>query len=184
MTLKNRKNVNWYLKSQLFQQQIPSFMMAWLMDEQSLTERLINACSQRFSVKVLNQSWVKPTSAERQLLSIRQGQKVLLRQVILYCGNTPVVFAHSLIPLKTLHGEHRRLGCLKNKPLGKYLFSKPYLKRSSLQWSLIKPSNSLYHVIADSNELKGDVWGRRSLFHLKQKKLLVSEYFLPAIQTL
>lgn len=159
-------------------------MMGWLMDEQSLTERLINSCAQRFSVKVLNQSWVKTSCSEQKLLSIRQRQKVLLRQVILYCGSQPVVFAHSLIPLKTLRGEHRRLGCLKNKPLGKYLFSKPYLKRKSLQWSLIKPSSSLYHVIAKHNEVIGDVWGRRSLFHLKQKKLLVSEYFLPAIQSL
>ena len=154
------------------------------MDEQSLTKRLIQSCSEQFSVQVLNQSWVKPTRAEQKMLSVREGQNVLLRQVILYCGKQPMVFAHSLIPLKTLRGEHRRLGCLKNKPLGKYLFSKPYLKRSSLQWSLISPSNSLYHVIAQNNVITGNVWGRRSLFHLKQKKLLVSEYFLPAIQTL
>lgn len=154
------------------------------MDEASLTERLIKACSQKFSVKVLNQSWIKPTHSEQKLLSIRQGENVLLRQVILYCGNNPIVFAHSLIPLKTLRGEHRRLGCLKNKPLGKYLFSKPYLKRSSLQWSLIKQNNALYRIIAKNSTVEGDIWGRRSLFHLKQKKLLVSEYFLPAIQSL
>lgn len=159
-------------------------MMPWLMDETSLTERLINACSQQFTVKVLNQSWVKPTQSEQKLLSIRQCEKVLLRQVILYCGNKPVVYAHSLIPLKTLRGKHKRLGCLKNKPLGKYLFSKPYLKRSSLQWSLIKQNSALYRIIAKNNTLEGDIWGRRSLFHLKQKKILVSEYFLPAIQAL
>lgn len=159
-------------------------MMKWLMDEASLTKRLINSCSQNFSVKVLNQRWVKPSNSEQKLLSIRHGEKVLLRQVILYCGQNPVVFAHSLIPLKTLKGKHRRLGCLKNKPLGKYLFSKPYLKRSSLQWSLIKPDNALYPIISKNNAIKGQVWGRRSLFHLKQKKLLVSEFFLPTIQSL
>ncbi len=159
-------------------------MMAWLMDEHSLTQRLTDSCRGSLTVQVLNQSWVRPSRAEQQLLSVRAGQLVLLRQVILYCGQQPMVFAHSLIPLKTLRGEHRRLGCLKNKPLGKYLFAKPYLKRSSLQWSLINPSHSLYHVIAKNNVIGGDVWGRRSLFHLKQKKLLVSEYFLPAIQTL
>lgn len=159
-------------------------MMGWLMDEKSLTERLINACSQKISVKVLNQGWIKPTHSEKKLLAIRQHEKVLLRQVIIYCGKSPVVFAHSLIPLKTLRGEHRRLGCLNNKPLGKYLFAKPYLKRSSLQWSLIKQNSGLYQVIAKHNKLDGDIWGRRSLFHLKQKRLLVSEYFLPAIQSL
>jgi len=159
-------------------------MMEWLMDEQSLTKRLIQSCAEQFSVQVLNQSWVKPTRAEQKLLTVHAGQKVLLRQVILYCGKQPMVFAHSLIPLKTLRGKHRRLGCLKNKPLGKYLFAKPYLRRTSLQWSLISPSNALYHVIAKNNAITGNVWGRRSLFHLKQKKLLVSEYFLPAIQTL
>lgn len=159
-------------------------MMPWLMDEKSLTERLINACHQEFTVSVLNQTWVKPSLSERKLLSTRQGEKVLLRQVILKCGSSPVVFAHSLIPLKTLKGEHKRLGCLKNKPLGKYLFSKSYLKRSSLQWSLINPSSNLYKIIAKNNQLQGDIWGRRSLFHLKHKKLLVSEFFLPAIQSL
>ncbi len=159
-------------------------MTQWLMDEKSLTKRIIANCSGVFSVQVLNQSWVKPSQAEQRLLLIRQGEKVLLRQVILYCGNNPVVFAHSLIPLKTLRGKHRRLGCLKNKPLGQYLFAQPSLKRSSLQWSLITPSSSLHQLIRQNNDVDSDVWGRRSLFHLKQKRLLVSEYFLPAIQTL
>ncbi len=159
-------------------------MMQWLMDEHSLTKRLIGACSGNFSVQVLNQTWIVPTRAEQKMLAISTRHKVLLRQVILYCGVHPVVFAHSLIPIKTLKGQHRRLGCLGNKPLGKYLFSKSYLRRSALQWSLIKQSSPLHDVILAHNLLHGDVWGRRSLFHLKQKKLLVSEYFLPAIKTL
>ena len=182
--LNNNRNTNWYLKAQLFQQKIPPSIMAWLVDEKSLTKRLISACSEQFSVKVLNQSWVKPSVSEQKLLSVRKGERVLLRQVILYCGESPVIFAHSLIPIDTLRGKHRRLGSLNNKPLGKYLFSKPYLKRSSLQWSLIKPNNALYHIIAENNSIHGNIWGRRSLFHLKQKKLLVSEYFLPAIHTI
>jgi len=182
--LKQTNSVNWYLKNQLFQQKIPPKMMGWLMDEQSLTERLITSCSAPFSVKVLKQCWIVPARSEQKLLSIAPRHMVLLRQVILYCGEQPVVFAHSLIPLKTLKGRHRRLGCLNTKPLGKYLFSKPYLKRSALQWSLIKQSSLMHDLIAESNQLQGDVWGRRSLFHLKQKKLLVSEYFLPAIKTL
>lgn len=154
-------------------------MMSWLMDEKSLTERLIKGCSKQFRVEVLSQRWVKPTQAEMQLLSLSSRQKVMLRQVILFCGDNPVVFAHSLIPYKTLKGKHRRLAYLKNKPLGKYLFSNVGLKRSSLQWSRILPNSKLYNLVATSGELTGSIWGRRSLFHLGDKKLLVSEYFLP-----
>lgn len=179
--MKDSGCVNWYLKAQLFQQKIPTTMMSWLMDESSLTERLIASSSEPFSVKVLKQKWVKPSRSERLLLSLGARKKVLLRQVALYCGDKPVVFANSLIPVATLKGEHKRLACLKNQSLGKYLFSKTYLRRSTLQWSSITQSSPLYPMIAEQYALPDRVWGRRSLFHLKTKKLLVCEYFLPTL---
>lgn len=154
------------------------------MDESSLTQRLIESCHAKFSVKVLAQSWIVPSRSESLLLSIPTRQKVLLRQVVLYCGDMPVVFANSLIPIETLKGEHKRLACLKNKSLGKYLFTKPYLRRSTLQWSMITKASPLYPMIADQYKIPNKIWGRRSLFHLKNKKLLVSEYFLPTLQNM
>lgn len=159
-------------------------MLPWLLDDRSLTERIISACSGQFSVVVLTQKWVLPNQQERCLLEIAARQKVLLRQVILYCGDKPVVFAHSLIPLKTLKGQHIQLKFLKNKALGKYLFSKPYLIRSKIQWSLISNQSDQHKIMSQSFDLKQPMWGRRSLFNLKQKKLLVSEYFMPDILTL
>lgn len=159
-------------------------MLSWLLDEQSLTRRLIDGCDANFSVQVIKQRWVLPNNSERQLLELPPRQKVLLREVILHCGNKPVVFARSLIPICTLRGEHRRLGRLKTKPLGQYLFSKYYLKRSQFQCARLSNAMPFYQFLHQNFGLDQDIWGRRSLFQLKKKKLLVSEYFLPDIRDL
>ena len=159
-------------------------MLSWLLDEQSLTQRLIDSCDATFSVQVIKQRWVLPTNSERRLLKLPLRQKVLLREVVLLCGKQAVVFARSLIPLATLRGEHRRLGCLQSKPLGQYLFSKHYLKRSQFQCAQLNKNMPFYDFLAQHYALNEPVWGRRSLFQLKTKQLLVSEYFLPRIRDL
>jgi chorismate--pyruvate lyase len=54
---------------------------------------------------------------------------------------------------------------LNEKPLGEYLFSHPDLIRSSI----------------DITPTAGDSWGRRSLFYLFEKPIMVAEFFLPTI---
>lgn len=179
-----QKPTRWLLKSQLYNQTIPKDKLHWLLDEKSLTKRIKKNCVTQFRVKVIKQRWVLPDQSERLLLKLPIRQKVLLRQVVLFCGTSPVVFAHSLIPLATLRGEHRRLACLQTKPLGQYLFSKHYLKRSQFECAKLSVAMPFYHFLQKHYAINQTVWGRRSLFLLKNKQLLVSEYFLPQIRDL
>ncbi len=115
-------------------------------------------------------------------MGIASTEKALIRQVHLKCRNTVCVYARSVIPLKTLRGKHRRLKFLGSKPLGEYLFSSPKLERSIIEWSRLMPGTSLYKTAMTDNKMKDKpVWGRRSLFTIDAKPLLVSEFFLPVL---
>lgn len=170
------------MPSQTLKHAIQPDVLSWLNDEGSLTHRLKNLCHEDFSVIVLAEEWSKPEQSEVRLLGIPRTQQVLLRQVHLKCGEHTLVYARSVIPLSTLQGKHRRLLYLGNKPLGEYLFSSPTLKRSRIEWSKLMPESSLYRLaMANQEATNRPVWGRRSLFNIDDKPLLVSEFFLPKL---
>lgn len=139
---------------------------SWLLDPGSLTQRLKIKSHQEFRVSVLNQSWKRRYSPA--LLQCFDEhivrQTMWSRKVVLIGMNTPWVTAHSLIPADSLRGPLQRICKLQNKPLGEFLFRHPLLQRRQFE-------------IARA----GDGWGRRSIFYLFGKPLLVAEFFLPAI---
>lgn len=139
-------------------------------------------CPGQFSVRVLSQQWITPQSEEAKLLGVPGRQQALLRQVQLLCGDTICVYARSIIPLSTLKGKHQRLKRLGDKPLGGYLFAQPNLKRSNQHIARIVKKDPLFEIAMPENKQNCDqVWGRRSLFSMGSKSLLVSEFFLPAL---
>jgi chorismate--pyruvate lyase len=143
---------------------------------------MIDHCPGQFSVRVLSQRWVKPKIDEAKLLNIPYRQIVLLRQVQLLCGETVCVYARSIIPLKTMRGRHRRLRHLGERPLGAYLFSNPGLRRERQQLAIIASNDSLFDIATSGSTQNCEhIWGRRSLFVIDNKPLLVSEFFLPAL---
>ena len=131
-------------------------------------------------MRVLGQHWSRAEVNEARLLKIPQRQRVLRRQVQLLCDKKIYVYAHSIIPLKTLTGKHRRLYHLGEKPLGGYLFANPSLKRSHQQLACITHKSPLFDIALSGSRKQCDhIWGRRSMFTIDQKSLLVSEFFLP-----
>ena len=154
------------------------FWRDWLLDQGSLTERLIAASGGEFSVRVLSQSLQRPSLSERRALSLPEHRLALVREVILSGAGVPWVFARSVIPLQTLTGRLRRLRHLDSRPLGALLFSDPTMSREPLQWACIDfDSQSLSPQVAS---LTQPAWGRRSVFKLSAKPLLVCEVFLPS----
>jgi chorismate--pyruvate lyase len=145
-----------------------------------LTRRLQLACGARVSVQVLRQAWGRPLASERRVLGIKRGGRAVIREVRLMCGATPWVFARTVIPVRSLRGRQRRLAHLGSKPLGAALFADPHLSRGEVEVTHIAPGKSLYGHAADSSASDA-IWGRRSVFRLRGKPLLVSEFFLPAL---
>jgi len=66
------------------------------------------------------------------------------------------------------------------------LFKDKSLQRSDIEVCRISVQQKLYrnalHLSTQDNKQPVDnIWGRRSIFTIQQKPLLVSEFFLPAI---
>src|SRR5687768_6236492 len=94
----------------------------WLQNRGSLTQLIQQRCCRQFSVKPVFQSLAKACGDELAVMNLRRDELALVREVYLYCGSTPVVFAHSVVARKDLRGAWRGLSGLGNKSLGTVLF--------------------------------------------------------------
>jgi len=150
---------------------------SWLFDESSLTERLIGHCNGKFSIKVLSITRATPTVDEIKALNLRARSHAIIRQVLLLCDGEPLVFARTIIPLSSLRGSLRGIVLLGNKSLGAILFADKSMRRQPVEVVLINARKNCQ--IWPPLSGIGPVWGRRSVFLIKQQKLLVSEFFLP-----
>ena len=160
----------------------PIEIVPWLFDEGSLTRRILFHCKNEFRVEVLSQKWERPMLNEAFRLGVHSEHHALIREVLLYCGDKPWVFARSVLPRKTLTGRRRFLGKLGNRPLGEILFSDPNIQRDDLEVAEIKKGQRMYNCATKSLvDVPDSVWGRRSIFYLHKKPLLVNEIFLPSI---
>lgn len=153
----------------------------WLLDAASLTRRLQLACGGQFHVRVLQQGWGRPLAGERRILGIRRGERAVIREVCLMCGERPWVFARTVIPVRSLRGAQRRLAHLGSKPLGAALFADPHLRRGEVEVAHIGPAEQVFARAVGAVPYPEAVWGRRSVFWSQGRSLLVSEIFLPAL---
>jgi len=175
---------HWRPVRRLRQGQVPIGLRPWLLDPGSLTRRLQRRCPEGgFRVELLAQHMAIPLACERQRLGLRSGQRVLVREVRLCCGERPWVYARSLIPSTALRGPLRHLRQIGERPLGAVLFADPGLRRDELEVVRVDPRRELPRVLVGLTTLRGEseVWGRRSLFWLRGAPLMVSEYFLPGL---
>ncbi|MCK5697605.1 MAG: chorismate lyase [Gammaproteobacteria bacterium] len=162
---------------------IPDQTREWLSDSTSLTLRIKQHCLKEqlgcFSVKVLQQGMAQPSKDEVQRLKLNHHY-ALIREVLLYCGDTPIVFARTVIPINTLSASQHQLACLGNRPLGEFLFAQPALERDAMEITALNQGHQLYDIAVHSlKKSLPQVWARRSIFRLKDKPLLVAEVFLP-----
>ncbi len=152
----------------------------WLTDRGSLTLRLQHFCP-RFRVERLMQAIDRPNRDECAAVGLFPGRNAVIREVLLKEAETPLVFAHSVIPFDGLIGPWAGLAGLGNRPLGAALFSDPRIGRHALEFKRVDRRHALYreasrHVPA----LPRTLWARRSRFTLEGHPILVTEVFLPA----
>lgn len=112
---------------------------------------------------------------------MRAGEHGLVRQVCLLCGSQPLVYARTVIPFPTLRGPVKRLAHLGSRPLGEVLFADKSMRRAPMQVARLLAGHAVYRLALEAVScVPEELWGRRSLFYLGGKPLLVSEIFLPA----
>ena len=156
--------------------QMPENLGPWLIDNGSLTRKLVALSKDQFKVQVLRQELATPGAAEANALKMTQQTPVMIREVVLKGRGRPWVFARSILPMTTMTGRLAGLRTLSNQPLGELLFQDPSMTREPLEAACL-PARilSVPAALAAGDE---PLWARRSVFFLDQKPLLVSEVFL------
>lgn len=153
----------------------------WLQNRGSLT-RLIQQRCKNFRVEPVFQSLATACEDEVAILRLRHRELAHIREVYLYCGKIPVVFAHSVVARKNLRGAWYGMSKLGNKSLGTVLFTNPVIKRTPLRFKKLNLNHPLFQRACKNMQITPDnLWARRSLFTLYGQPILVTEVFLPAI---
>jgi len=158
--------------------QCHQYLSNWLLDKNSLTARL-KQHSKKFRVELLGQhiELCQESEAHRYIVA---GEKVLVREVLLYCDDQPQVFARSLLPLSSLTGAEQQLANLGTQSLGQIIFSNPSLIRKDIEVSIFNEESAVAELAKSLNmDVRYPLWGRRSIFMLEKKPFMVAEVFLP-----
>ena len=169
----------WVTERQLVLLQPPLALRSQLTDSGSLTKRIINGCSGQFRVEVLSQRFSPINRSECQRLHLQPGATANTRSVLLYCGNHPWVFAHTVIPHYALKRSLRRLTQLGNRSLGAVLHASRVMERSTVEYARFLPHHRMFReATATLRKKPAALWGRRILYRIDGDPLLVNELFL------
>lgn len=161
--------------------QSATWQAPWLLATGSLTQRLQQVCRNEFKVMVLKHEFILAPDFICAELVMQPQERVLQREVLLCDGDQPLVFACSLLPEAALHGRYQALRELGSRPLGHWIFSEPVLNRKTLLFAALSSKAALFQNLSMSTETL--LLGRKTLFVGADKPFLVSEFFLPALQT-
>jgi chorismate lyase len=160
-------------------------LAGWLLEPHSFMQRLSQAGAMQAAVKVLRQQWQFPTRQEAAALGLQSRRFALAREVIIASGENPWMFARTVIPQATLTGREQLLARLKSRALGTMLFNNPKVWRSEFEFAVIKKTDKEFAKIWQQCSLHAaELWARRSLFYLPEKKLLLTEVFFPTLREL
>ena len=180
MAAPDNRSTGWKPGQCFLRSSIPPDLSGWLLDTASLTLRLQRLCPGKFQVRVLSQAWGVPRIDEARVLEMKPGRLAIIRQVQLLCDGQPRVYARTVIPVTSLRGKLQRLAHLGTRPLGGMLFADPGMQRGVVELARISRGQSLYQAATrHMRQRPAAIWGRRSVFRLSGRPLLVSEVFLP-----
>lgn len=180
---KRMRNPRWSESRCWRRGQVPAGLLDWLLDSGSLTDRLKQACPGGFSVRVLDEGWARPRLDELLALDMPLHAVGWVRQVQLLCRGKPWVFARTVVPATTLSGPQRQLAHLGNRPLGAFLFADPGMQRGPVELTCLRDGDAMFGCATGGlKRAPAQIWGRRSVFRVGGKPLLVAEIFLPAVE--
>ena len=137
-------------------------------------------------VKVLFQGRRRLHRDEQFLARAGNPTHVLTRDVVLYCGAKPVVYAHSVLAPGGCGAGWRLMQGMGSRPLGAALFTDPRIRRLLLRQHKVGCGHELLRQarrVLNSGSVT-TLWARRSLFMVGKSPILVTEVFLPEVLTL
>ena len=147
--------------------EIPTPFRSFLSDPGSMTARLRQE-NPSFGLQVLSEEFTNPTFSERTQLAMQEEESAFIRESVLYSDQSVWMYGRLVFPLATLTDKEQAFTALGNRPIGDVLFSDPRVKRGAFDFANMKIKKDLY-------------WIRRSIFFVEQKKILLTEFFLPNV---
>lgn len=144
----------------------PEALRSWLGETGSLTARVRSRCVRGFSLRVIEE--VQEGAAHR-------------RDIVMCDGDTPLVFARTLVPMDTL-AAHPWLAELGEQPLGSRMYEEPGFHREAFEVARLVAGDELHDFIhAHIMPLAGPVWARRARAAFFEHGFEISECFLPGL---
>lgn len=133
------------------------------------------------SVRPLHQHWQVIRGEESLPLALPSAQPCFVREVLLCREQTPVIYARTVIPARSLNGANRELTQLGGRALGALLFAGDG-ERVTLQYRSLDGRETLARRMLHLQlPWQRGLPARRSLFRLRAAPLLVQEVALPAL---
>jgi chorismate--pyruvate lyase len=166
----------------------PQAVRHWLTGGGSLTAKLI-AHSSAFRVQRLHQRTAICLNDEAHAIGLHVAGRVWEREVLLRCDNTPVVFAHTVVPMTATASDWPLFSALGERSLGAtLLFGDPRVRRGVLEFARLREGHPLVmraRAALGRPDWPPQLWyARRCLYRRRQGTLLVTEVFLPSVQNL
>ncbi|MYN02567.1 chorismate lyase [Pseudoduganella sp. DS3] len=159
----------------------------WLTGGGSLTAKL-KAHSDAFRVQLLRQDTAICLADEANAIGYHRPGRVWEREVLLRCDNTPVVFAHTVVPMSADASDWPLFSALGERSLGSTLFGDPRVRRGELHYARLRATHPLAMraraaLAAQGAEVPADalLYARRCLYQRREGTLLVTEVFLPPV---
>lgn len=162
----------------------PTGYVPWLTEDGSLTARL-KEHSDSFRVQCLHQRVERCLSDEAAAIGMHRPGRVWEREVLLRCDNTPVVFAHTVVPMSATAADWPLFSALGERSLGTTLFGDPLVRRGVLEFARLREGHPLARraraALAPAALDAHILYARRCLYRRRQGTLLVTEVFLPSV---
>jgi len=150
-------------------------LLDWLLDKDSLTQRLTHLAGGDFAVCPLQEGWQSLRDDECAALNVPPASTGWVREVYLLGGGRPWIFARSVATQMALEKNDFKLNQLGKRSLGELLFCQQDFIRGEIELCRYPPSLLPQAVRSDG------LWGRRSRFSRGTLALLVAEIWLPEL---
>lgn len=168
----------------------PQPLRHWLTGGGSLTAKL-KQHSATFRVQVLHQHVATCLADEARAIGLHRPGRVWEREVLLRCDNTPVVYAHTVVPMSADATDWPLFSALGERSLGTTLFGDPRVRRGTLEYARLRDTHPLALRARAALSANGAaaaeeqlLYARRCLYRRRQGTLLVTEVFLPPVTQL
>lgn len=170
----------WHEHRRGSQHYLPEMVQSWTYETSSLTQRLRDYYGNNIAVGILFHQWRTPYLSESRQLQLPLHRYGLIREVMLHINGKPLILARTVIPDETIKVAHRNLAHLGTRPLGEVIFSYPDLERITMDLTVVPPE-SWRTGMQNKASINQPIWGRRTVYAIHKKPMLVSEFFLPEI---